>query len=304
MSTETIQQVVQQEIIENQFNRKLINKKIKAFVVEHHQDFIEKGVDAINEYLNGSYYESKRIRLLQVKELNPHELVTKILVFTSYQQYDELFTSVSAQLAGVLGFSDKADSIKTMGELLAVVCATDAYDITKNQAGSLVLKSNIKFDKELTDAIEQSMYLPPMVVKPLELKSNKDTGYLTFQDTLLLGHGNHHNGDICLDALNTINSVQLKLDTDFISSVELTPTFEVTTPQQQEQWDSYKRMTYRIMLLLATTNNHFYLTHRVDKRGRIYAQGYNVTTQGHAYNKASIEFANEELIEVPVQHRL
>jgi hypothetical protein len=136
------------------------------------------------------------------------------------------------------------------------------------------------------------------------LKSNKDTGYLTFQDTLLLGHGNHHNGDICLDALNTINSVQLKLDTDFISSVELTPTFEIVTPQQQEQWDAYKRMTYRIMLLLATTNNHFYLTHRVDKRGRVYAQGYNISTQTHAHGQACIEFATEELIEVPVQHRL
>jgi DNA-directed RNA polymerase len=41
----------------------------------------------------------------------------------------------------------------------------------------------------------------------------------------------------------------------------------------------------------------FHLTHKVDKRGRIYSQGYHVNTQGAAFKKAMIELAKEELIE-------
>jgi DNA-directed RNA polymerase len=63
-------------------------------------------------------------------------------------------------------------------------------------------------------------------------------------------------------------------------------------------------MTYKIMLLLAKNNNQFWLTHRVDKRGRLYAMGYHTSTQGNAFQKASIEFANEEIIDVPAQYRL
>jgi DNA-directed RNA polymerase len=43
--------------------------------------------------------------------------------------------------------------------------------------------------------------------------------------------------------------------------------------------------------------NRFYLTHRYDKRGRTYAQGYHVNTQGNCWNKAVIELADEEVVE-------
>jgi DNA-directed RNA polymerase len=42
--------------------------------------------------------------------------------------------------------------------------------------------------------------------------------------------------------------------------------------------------------------NHFYLTHKVDKRGRIYACGYHINTQGTAFKKAQLELVNEEIV--------
>ena len=58
-------------------------------------------------------------------------------------------------------------------------------------------------------------------------------------------------------------------------------------------------MTYRTMSMIAQTQNEFYLTNRVDKRGRLYSCGYAINTQGTAYNKACIEFCEEEFIDVP-----
>ena len=42
--------------------------------------------------------------------------------------------------------------------------------------------------------------------------------------------------------------------------------------------------------------NHFYLTHRYDKRGRTYAQGYYINPQGNEWNKAVLEFADKEIV--------
>jgi DNA-directed RNA polymerase len=50
--------------------------------------------------------------------------------------------------------------------------------------------------------------------------------------------------------------------------------------------------------ILEGFSNEFYLTHRYDKRGRVYCQGYHVTYQGTPWNKAVLELADKEIIEV------
>lgn len=135
-----------------------------------------------------------------------------------------------------------------------------------------------------------------MVCKPLELTSNYSSGYLTHTDSLILGSGNHHDGQICLDVLNTINNVALKLDTDFLSTVEEEPTFALDTPEKVDQWAGFKKQSYAFYLLMATNGNVFHLCNKVDKRGRTYVTGFHISTQGTAFKKASIELANEELV--------
>ncbi len=49
------------------------------------------------------------------------------------------------------------------------------------------------------------------------------------------------------------------------------------------------------MALVVQEGNEFYLTHRYDKRGRTYAQGHFINPQGTEYNKAVLEFSNEEV---------
>jgi len=46
------------------------------------------------------------------------------------------------------------------------------------------------------------------------------------------------------------------------------------------------------------------LTHKYDKRGRCYSQGYHVNPQGNDWNKAVIEFAEKEPVTKPqIQER-
>jgi hypothetical protein len=306
---------------ERQFNRKHIDKYIRMTLLENPATVakIQDGVRRVHEWLSQSYYASKQSRLDQLKGLDIDALVMDIMVGVAYCQQETLFTSVSSQLAGRIGFSDKADSIKTVAELLAVLCFTDAFDICKaSKSASLVVINRMPLSERLINYIENSRYLPPMMCEPMELTHNHSSGYLTHNDSLILGRGNHHDGDLCLDVLNTQNRVALKLSIEFLCTVEEEPS-EITedkiiekaakqgkylsypeaSQRKQvalENWSEFRRQSYQLYHLIVTQGNKFHLTHKPDKRGRIYAQGYHITTQGSSFKKASIELAHEEIV--------
>lgn len=312
-----------QEAIEVAYNRKHIDLKIREAIKasEFTERKVHEGVTLLKEWMEGEFHESKKVRLAQLHHLDLEELVRELFVGIAYFQQEELYTSVTAQLASRLGMSDKRDAILTVAEVLAVLCITDAFDITKAGASSsLKLVSRIPLPEELVHFIENSQYLPPMIVEPLELRNNRDSGYLTHRDSLILGGKNHHDGDICLDVLNLINRVPLKLDVEFLSTVEEDPTTEYTVEwamdkaakkgkhithadalekvrEATEQFWHFKAQSYRFYSLMVDHGNRFHLTHKVDKRGRIYAQGYHITTQGTPFKKAMIELAHEEVVE-------
>lgn len=317
-------QIIHQENIEKRFNRKLIDKKIREDILHPESGNPEKiaqAVTLIKEWLSGTYYASKNRRLQQLSLMDIEKLVLDLFIGIAYVLAPELFTSVTAQLAGRLGFDDKRDSIVTVAELIAVICPTDAFDITKeDRMSSLTMVSRIALQEDTVTFIEQSAYLPPMVCQPLQLKSNYDSGYLSHKDSLILGSGNHHDGNICLDVLNTVNCVKLKLDTEFLCAVEEDPNTEYTVEWAIEnaakkgkditearakevvnaahtQWHQFRKLSTRLYLLMVETGNEFYLTNKVDKRGRLYAQGYHITTQGTSFKKAMVELSNEEIVE-------
>lgn len=296
---ETIRQIVLQEMNEQRYNRKHIDTKIRTAIEGNFemQAKLKQGVELVEKYMAGQYYDSKMKRIAQLANMDIKTMVLDMFVGIAYSQKPELFTSVSAQVASRLKFSDRTEAITTVAELLAVLCLTDAFDITKaDKSASLMLVSRIPLPYGVVEFIRNSEYLPPMVCEPLELTHNYSSGYLTHNDSLILGTGNHHDGDICLDVLNTMNKVALKLDTHFLSTVEEEPTFELDNQDKTEQWHAFKQKSYEFYSLMVQQGNQFYLTHKVDKRGRIYAMGYHITTQGTAFKKAQIELAHEEIV--------
>lgn len=290
--------IVQQELVENKYSKKHIDKKVKEWLLEAHQDKIDLGVQSVKEYLNKTYYTSKNVRVAQIKDMDLPALVLDIYVGLAYCVTPELFTSMTAQMAGKLKFNDKPDAIKTVAELVAVLCFTDVFDIFKPVGSiSLHIRFNLEIPSELLSFIQNTAYLPPMLCEPKEVINNYTSGYLTHDDSMVLGKGNNHDGDLCLDVINKMNRICLKLDTQFLSTLTETPTFILDDQEKIDQWNKFIKQSYSFYLMLATHDNEFYLTHKVDKRGRIYAQGYHLNTQGTAFKKAMIELANEEIVE-------
>lgn len=297
---ETMREIILQELNEERYNRKHIDAKIRASIEgsTYMQAKIEQGTELVNQYLSGQYYESKMHRIAQLAAMDVPALVMDMFVGVAYFQRPELFTAAVSQMAARLKFSDKVEAITSTAELLAVLCQTDAFDIQKeSKMASLMVVSRIPLEDKLIEFIENSAFLPPMVCEPLELTHNFSSGYLTHNDSLILGSGNHHAGDLCLDVLNTMGRVALQLDTEFLSTVEEEPTFDLDTQEKTDNWMAFKKNSYHFYMLMAEQGNHFYLNHKVDKRGRIYSSGYHINTQGTAFKKAMLEFVDAELIE-------
>lgn len=159
--------------------------------------------------------------------------------------------------------------------------------------------------QDVQDQLDKFQFPLPMVVEPKEVKSNKDTGYLCNRGSVILKN-NHHDDDVCLDHLNRVNKIPFKID-EVVTLMVRNKWRNLDKAKEGESKDDFKKRVRAfekydktakdVIGLLTQQGNHFYLTHKYDKRGRIYCQGYHVTYQGAPWNKAVIAFANEEIIE-------
>lgn len=160
----------------------------------------------------------------------------------------------------------------------------------------------------ITDDVQQELdrfqFPLPMVVPPLPVINNRETGYITSGGSIILRH-NHHNDDVCLDHINRVNRIRFVINNDTARMVKnkwrnLDKPKEGETKEdftrRKKAFEKYDRTAKDVISLLIKEGNEFYLTHRYDKRGRIYCQGYHVTYQGAPWNKAVIEFADKEFI--------
>lgn len=284
--------------IEKTFSRKQVFADIKDWLLDQPdmQDKVAEGVQMLEDFLGKSYYESKDSRLLQMKDIDLKSLVENILTHSSIVIKEELFVSFTSQLALSLGFSDRRDAIQTIGEIVTVLADLDVYDINKpSPMASLTIKTRINLPHHFIDAVGISQYLPPMVEPPRYVTSNYEGAYYTFDDCQILGKGSGHLGDISLDIINTQNAIPLVLNEEFLSSVKEIPSHDLDTLDKQALWRQFLNESKKVYQLLE--DKEFYLTNKVDKRGRLYAQGYHVSTQSVPYKKAMIDFANQEYVE-------
>lgn len=288
-----------QKDTEYRYSRKHVLKAIKDYLLADPdiQMKVNEGRALLNKWLNTkTFHETKVSRLRELQDLDTRELAETIITHSSiYFGEPELFVSFTSQLSSILGFSDKSQAIATIAEIVVVLAELDVYDIVKpSRNASLMVISRINLPQEMRNAVERSHYLPPMLIEPDLVFNNYQSPYLTFNDCQILGKGNGHTEDICLDVINTQNSVQLRLNVEFLDRVDEDPTHELDTIEKEKEWAKFKQQSREVYALIADTGNAFWLTHKVDKRGRLYANGYHVTTQGSPFKKAMIELAEPE----------
>lgn len=289
-----------QRLNEDTHNMDRVDNKIREKVLSNPdvQVRVQQGVELVKEWLSQEYYESKQARLNQLKEMDIEKIVEEIYVGSVYSQSPDLFTNVTGMIASRLKFSAKKESIETVAELMAVLWRTGVYELTKeNEQASIYVQSNFRLDNDIIREAEIAQYLPPLVMEPKEIKHNKDSAYLTKKGSFVLGSGNHHEGDLCLDVWNKMTQIPLCLNVKFLSTYEEVPKKALDDPEKVKNWTNFKRWSYYFYSLIVRQGNKFYLEHRPDKRGRGYSQGYHISTQGTSFKKASVDLYEQEVVE-------
>lgn len=237
----------------------------------------------VNELLKAYYSNLPGLTQLLDKIQYPQKFALKLLSTLGVSKSASPETIVSIMINYV-------DTIEQLTELLegAVFIGLAKYD-------QGMFKVNLKLPDSLDKQIRLFMYPMPMVCEPKELISNSGSAYLTVEKDSVLLNDSHHSDDIVLEHLNKMNKVSLSLNQRVVDGA-------VSTWKNAKTADALKQLSYYnqtakvVHKILLDHGNKFYLTHKYDKRGRCYCQGYHVSYQGSDFNKAIIEFTNKELI--------
>lgn len=159
--------------------------------------------------------------------------------------------------------------------------------------------------KSLQKEMEAYQYPLPMLVKPRERKKNTDSAFLTQDKDSVFCGTTFSPEDACIEVLTIQDHIPLKLN---MSIVQLTKNQwkslvggqkpDETKEHYQEKLEQFNKYDKSARSLVEKFKDYtFYLINKYDKRGRLYDQGYYIHSQGTDWNKGSIEFADEELVE-------
>lgn len=295
-----------QRAIENKFSRKNITEVIlkeldDSFEIKYRLlDVSNKIVSKLQRGLETAY-ESKAIRwdyLLNKCPLSVFDVVLEVFIKV-IQHQNTSYQAVAGMVAPMLEFKESIDGVKTVADVMAFMAELDLIDAifpSDSETGVLMVESKYELSDETKEFIEDTMYLPPMICSPVLVESNNDLDYLTQYSSMILGGIlNQHNKKIGLDVINILNQQEWELD-EYVLGFEETSKKPLDTHEKREQFEKMKRSSRKVYQLIMETGNKFYWTHKFDKRGRVYSQGYHVNIQSTDYKKALINLAKGEVV--------
>jgi len=216
----------------------------------------------------------------------------------------QIYLHKQADVPTMVGiFSPKWGEPQEIAEMLIEAVEADLLDFD-TETKRFTLKYGISADVE--DLLARYQFPLPMIVRPLKVVNNKmGSGYFETKGRIVLNGSNvFDEEDVCLDHINRCNAVALSLNINVVASAEgnmIIPKRKIGEgfedfQKRQKQAQVFYDHSFDVMEGMLTLGNEFYLTHKYDRRGRTYAVGYHVNSQGTDYNKAVLELHNKELI--------
>lgn len=304
MGKATIQDQIE---IEEMFNKNNIHKVIIEDLAESDVVIykLTEACSTIKEYYqNTSFYTSKENRwshILNNSDYSLYAIVRDLFVSTLYLPTTQNIQAVVGRVAGKLDFEDYFDSVKTLSEFAVFMAKEDLFDIIparESESGYISIKPRYFLSEDTLELFEFVAFMPPMAVPPKIVKSNMDNSHYTYEDSLILNAGiNHHNKPLALDVINIANHVAWSIDLNVLNDInELDVVTDFKHKQAKENYERMCNTSTHIYSLLLAFDNKFYLTHKYDKRGRLYSVGYQVHLQAAEYKRALMNFHTKEEI--------
>lgn len=318
-----MQNIEAQEAIENDHN--IVTARLEVLDIltseDAGMDMIVDSIAAITEWAKEpAEYPRKQARKDVLLTMDIKDVVQRLFVEVLVAKSHMSIANASGILASSLNMEKSKEAIHLAGEIIAVIALSNTgnFFLDRQRKGdTYYLVPTFSLDEEMFNKLHTAMYLPPMLTKPAAVKRNNDTPYLTKEsDSLVLKpRYNYHNECLSLDIINMQNAIALCIDSSFLDKVEEDPTFDLNSikatniPEKlykkqlqmhRRNWLMHKNISMYNYELMEANGNKFYVTHKVDKRGRLYAQGHYINPIGTSFKKAVVSLHKQEPIEVPV----
>jgi hypothetical protein len=249
-------------------------------------------------------YDTKQQRYEDMQEMTPEALQRLVWVILAHTIAGQLitFTELLGKLYRRIPHVGDRLQIETAAELIGCMHQSKFLTVIyprDNEHGVLMVQSNVKQLAGVQDYVEGTRFNLPLLVEPVPLECNSDSGYHTFESSVILS-GKHHDMPVNLRHINRMNSIKLFMDERTILNVE--PTFKIkshkTDLENIKRYQQFKQCnTESVKLYAMFAGREFYLTNKFDERGRTYCHGFHFNTQGDDQRKGILELANRELVE-------
>lgn len=294
----TEQQIKTETTYGKQHLRALVTENVRGLMEDSLQTVLERCRDTIETWARGTYYPSKQTRLEALTDDSTR--IDTILVSILLALVDCMDGMTIQQATGRVAkhmdwYTDEFDAVKTAAEVLVVCAEEDLLEMEQRHGETIMVGHDWNMSSELVNHLNRMLFLPPMVCKPKEVTSNKGTGYLTFEESVILGRENHHSKKVSLDVLNIINQVSLSIEPEALAYEEK-PNKLLEEPEQVIAFEAMRDASREVYNYLMGAGNSFYYTHKFDKRGRLYSIGYHLHLQSTEYKKSLLEFTKQEII--------
>lgn len=204
-------------------------------------------------------------------------------------------------LVGILQhhFKDEPKPAQACALMILQACKDDIVDYD-DVTEMIVVR--YEMSPAVKEQVDRFQYPLPMIEKPLEVRHNRQTGYRTIPGSIILKQ-NHHDDDVCLDHINRMNAQRLSVNPQVVAFIQNKwrhldkrkdgETFQ-DFQKRKKAFAKFDRTSRDVIDAMLLSGNEFWLTHKYDKRGRTYCQGYHINYQGNDWNKAVVEFADGE----------
>lgn len=278
------------------------NKAPNKALLLSHQIKLEKlyNKNQVNSRVRKEFEECKSFNFAKYFTDNniPVEFGFSLLVQIALHKRTDLPTMVGIMRHHL---DDAPSPAQATADMILKCCEADLLNWSPINQQLIVI---FTISDDVQEELDRYQFPLPMVVEPMPVKSNTDIGYVTFRGSLILKN-NHHEEDICLDHINRMNQIKFVINNDTATMVK-NRWRNLDKPKQGETkadyqrrvraFDKYDKSSHHVIREVNKHGKEFYLTHRYDKRGRIYCQGYHISYQGTPWNKAVVELANKELV--------
>lgn len=196
-----------------------------------------------------------------------------------------LLQNMVASMMRYLGYEYNADELIKAMDILEKWEECGLYSFEHRSAETFLVHSHIELDSDTSEDLAARCYLPPMLVRPDKWTDNRNGGYITVESKkhAVLKKMNKHNDYLNLSALNKLQETPLKIDE-----------FVATKVKEYDYKDRYDKQSQDVVTKSYLDAAAIYFVWRFDKRGRMYAQGWQVSPQGKSYKKALLSLAEAE----------